>query len=110
MYCRIGNAMRIKRSKAVLKSLTSAFIATVSSSTINIAAVIAAATAISFIPVPGTVRANLIMVGIDFAVAVVAAMIYIKLPGRLTAAGVQPDQLDEDSLKCMLKDIIADAN
>lgn len=37
-------------------------------------------------------------------------MIYIKLPGRLTAAGVQPDQLDEDSLKGMLKDIIADAN
>lgn len=102
--------MRIKRSKAVLKSLTSAFIANVSSSAINIAAVIAAATAISFIPVPGTVRANLIMAGIDFAVAVVAAMIYIKLPGRLTAAGVQPDQLDEDSLKGMLKDIMADAN
>ena len=50
------------------------------------------------------------MAGIDFAVADVAAMIYIKLPGRLTAAGVQPDQLDEDSLKGMLKDIIADAN
>lgn len=61
MYCRIGNAMRIKRSKAVLKSLTSAFIANVSSSAINIAAVIAAATAISFIPVLGTVSANLIM-------------------------------------------------
>ena len=61
MYCRIGNAMRIKRSKAVLKSLTSAFIANVSNSAINIAAVIAAATAISFIPVPGTVSANLIM-------------------------------------------------
>ena len=53
--------MSIKRSKAVLKSLTSAFIANVSNSVISISTGIVAGTAISFIPVLGTVSANLIM-------------------------------------------------
>lgn len=110
MYYRIGNAMGIKLSKSVLKALASAFIANISGTMVSIIASAVAATAISFIPGLGSVSANLIMAGVDFAVIVVAAMIYIKLLSRLTAAGVDPEQLGEDSLKGMMKETMADSD
>lgn len=87
MYYRINTAIGVKLSKNLVKSLASAILTNIVTQMAGMIAMALAASAISFIPVIGSIAASVIMAGIAYAVVIAAGAVYLRLLTNLFKAG-----------------------
>lgn len=96
MYFSLGNMLGIRLGNGVLKALASAIVADLAGS---VAAVLAVAAALSFVPGLGTLGAVSILGLTSFCYVYLAGVIYIKMVGTLLKAGKSIDHMTEEELK-----------
>jgi len=96
MYFSLGNMLGIRLGNGVLKALASAIVADLAGS---VAAVLAVATALSFIPGLGTLGAAGILGLTSFCYVYLAGVIYIKMVSALLKSGKSVGRMTEEELK-----------
>ncbi|GHT02214.1 hypothetical protein AGMMS50276_31950 [Synergistales bacterium] len=109
MYYRINKKIGIPISKTAAKSLGSAVLSNLAGSCMAIVGGTILATLLSFTGI-GNFFSSLIMASMDYAVVLVAGIIYLKLLTGLFKAGKDPANMSGDDLKSHADDVIRQEN
>lgn len=107
MYARINKSVNIKISENKLKSLASAVLGNIATNAVGYVAGVAASTVFSLIPGIGTTASTLIMAGMGYATASIAALVYGTAILTMTKSGRNVETMSESELKEALEKELA---
>lgn len=105
MYVRINSKIGVPFSKNILKSLATAISANLASSVVGSVVV---ASALSFIPGLGNIGASVIMAAVAFSLTWSCGLVYLKVLTRFAEANIDFDTVDEDDLKTVADEVLAE--
>ena len=109
MYYRINKKIGIPISKAAAKSLGSAVLSNLAANAMLLVGGTVLVTALSFTGI-GNVFSSLIMAALDYAVVMVAGVIYLKLLTKLFKAGHDLGSMSDSDLKSAEEGVIRSEN
>jgi len=107
MYYRINTKIGIPFSKNILKSLGTAIATNLVASAVSSVVI---STALSFLPGIGNLAASMLMAGVVFSLTWSCGLVYLKILTRFAEANVDLNNVSEDDLKQMAKDVIDKEN
>ena len=107
MYFRINSKIGVPFAKNILKSVATAIGANLVASVISSVVV---SSALSFIPGLGNIAASALMAGVAFSLTWSCGLVYLKVLTRFAEANVDFDNVSEEDLKAMAKDVLAREN
>ncbi len=107
MYISLGKLLGIYFGNGVLKALASAIVADLAGS---VTAILAVSAVISFFPGIGTLGAATITGITSFCYVYLAGLIYIQMVGKILKGGKPIENLSEEDLKVMAKQVANDLN
>lgn len=107
MYFRINSRIGVPFSKNILKSVGTAIAANLVASVVSS---IVVGSVLSFIPGIGNLAASVLMTGVLFALTWSCGLVYLKVLTRFAEANVDFNNVSEEDLKSMAKDVIAKEN
>lgn len=107
MYFRINSKIGVPFSKNILKSVGTAIAANLLSSVVGSLVVSAA---FSLIPGLGSIAASALMAGVSFALTWSCGLVYLKVLTRFAEANVDFNNVSEEALKAMAKDVLEKEN
>ena len=107
MYYRINAKIGVPFSKNILKSLGTAIGANLVASAVSSVVI---STALSLIPGLGNIAASALMAGVVYSLTWSCGLVYLKILTRFAERDVNFDNIREDDLKAMAKDVIDKEN
>lgn len=99
MYVRINNALNIRLSKNIMKSLASCVVANLASNAITIIGGVVASSVLSIIPGVGTAASTALMGSIGYATAMISAVVYTKMLTTIVGSGKKIENMSEAEIK-----------
>lgn len=107
MYFRINSKIGVPFSKNILKSVATAVCTNLVASAISSVVI---SSALSLIPGLGNIAASALMAGVVFSLTWSCGLVYLKVLTRFAETNVDLNNVSEEDLKAMAKDVLAKEN